>query len=308
MQAPVRVPAIPVRSGRRPRRRLPSGLVVPLLLLPALVPVLGLFLGGFLLALLQSLGYQPYLDGWSWSADSYTGLLSDRAVRASVGLTFRIALLATAVSAVLAVAVALLLRSTGRGRRLLTAVFQSSLPVPHVVGAAAMLLLLSQSGLVSRIAFAVGLTDSTAAFPQLTNDAFGWGILLEYVWKETAFIGVVVLAALSGGIAELEDVARTLGAGAAQRFRHVVLPLLAPAVLSTSVIVFAFTFGSYEVPFLLGQPFPATLPVVAYQSYTDTDLAARPAAFAISVVVAAVVGVLVLLYMRVVRRVLRREG
>lgn len=283
-------------------------MVVVLLLLPALVPVLGLFLGGFVLALLQSLGYQPYLGDWSWKLDSYTGLLSDRAVRASVWLTFRIALLATVISAVLAVAVALLLRSTGRGRRMLSAVFQSPLPVPHVVGAAAMLLLLSQSGLVSRIAFTLGLTDSTAAFPRLTNDSFGWAILLEYVWKETAFIGVVVLAALSGGVAELEDVARTLGADARQRFRHVVLPLLAPAVLSTSVIVFAFSFGSYEVPFLLGQPFPATLPVVAYQSYADSDLTSRPAAFALSVVIAMVVGALVLLYMRVVRHVLRRQG
>ena len=79
-------------------------------------------------------------------------------------------------------------------------------------------------------------------------------------------------------------------------------------MLSTSVIVFAFTFGSYEVPSLLGRAFPATLPVVAYQAYTDTDLTARPLAMAISVLIAVTVGVLVLAYMAMTERVLRRRG
>jgi putative spermidine/putrescine transport system permease protein len=125
------------------------------------------------------------------------------------------------------------------------------------------------------------------------------------VWKETVFIGVVVLAALSGAAAALEDAARTLGAGPWRRFRHVTLPVITPALVSTSVIVFAFSFGSYEVPLLLGQPFPSTLPVVAYQSYVDTDLTARPRAMAIAVVIAVVVTLVVLAYTVLTERVLR---
>ena len=60
-----------------------------------------------------------------------------------------------------------------------------------------------------------------------------------------------------------------------------------------------------EVPLLLGQPFPATLPVVAYQAYVDTDLTARPRAMAISVVIAVVVTLLVLGYVLLTERVLR---
>jgi len=303
--------ASPLGASRRERLagvRLPRGLRIALLLSPALAVVAVLFLGGFALGLAQSFGYLPFLDGWTWSLDAYRALAADPAVRASFGLTLRIALLSTAVSAVLAVAAALLLRATARGRRLLTLVFTANLPVPHLVGAVAMLLLLSQSGTVSRLSTAVGATDSTAAFPALTGDAFGWAILAEYVWKEVPFIGVVVLAALSRGVADLEDAARTLGASRWQRLRFVVLPLITPAVLSTSVIVFAFTFGSYEVPFLLGRPFPATLPVVAYQSYTDSDLTARPQAMAISVVIALGVGLLVLAYLRLSERVLGRRA
>lgn len=287
------------------RRGLPQGARTLLLLAPALAVVLVLFVGGLVLGLLQSLGYQPFLGARELSLDAYRGLVDDVEVRRSLVLTFRLALLATVLSAVLAVTAALLLRATRRGRRVATLLFTLNLPVPHLVGAAAMLLLLGQSGLFSRLLAAVGLVDVPADAPVLTNDAFGWAILAEYVWKETPFIGIVVLAALSGGVADLEGAARTLGAGAWQRFRFVVLPLITPAVLSTSVIVFAFTFGSYEVPLLLGQPFPATLPVVAYQAYSDTDLTARPRAMAIAVVIAVLVTLVVLAYTALTERVLR---
>lgn len=276
-----------------------------LLLAPALTVVLGLFVTGLALGVAASLGYQPFLPTAEIGLDAYRALLTDVEVRASIALTFRLALLATLISSVLGVLSALALRATRRGRRTATLLFQANLPVPHLVGAAAMLLLLGQSGLLSRVLFALGLVDSPADAPALTDDAFGFAILAEYVWKETVFIGVVVLAALSTGAAALEDAARTLGAGPWQRFRFVVLPLVTPAVVSTSVIVFAFSFGSYEVPLLLGQPFPATLPVVAYQAYSDPDLAARPRAMAIAVVLAVVVSAVVVAYSVLTERVLR---
>lgn len=287
------------------RRGLPQGVRTALLLSPALLVVLGLFVAGLSLGVAASLGYQPFLPTTHWSLDAYRGLLTDREVRASLGLTVRLAVLATVISSVLAVLAALALRGTRRGRRVATLLFQLNLPVPHLVGAAAMLLLLGQTGLLSRVLHLVGLVSTPADAPVLTNDSFGWSILAEYVWKETVFIGVVVLAALSGGVVALEDAARTLGAGSWQRFRFVVLPVITPALVSTSVIVFAFSFGSYEVPLLLGQPFPATLPVVAYQAYTDTDLDARPRAMAIAVVVAVVSTLVVIAYTVLTERVLR---
>lgn len=289
----------------RGRPAVPQGIRTLLLLTPALAVVLVLFVGGLGFGILQSLGYSPYLGSTGLSLDAYRELATDVEVRASLLLTFRLALLATAVATTLGVTGALLLRGTRRGRRTATALFQANLPVPHVVGAAAMLLLLGQSGLLSRVLFALGLVDAPSQAPALTNDGFGWSILAEYVWKETPFIGVVVLAALSGGVADLESAARTLGAGGWQRFRFVVLPLITPAVLTTSIIVFAFSFGSYEVPLLLGQPFPATLPVVAYQAYSDTDLTSRPRAMAIAVVIAVLVTLVVLAYTVLAERVLR---
>ena len=105
---------------------------------------------------------------------------------------------------------------------------------------------------------------------------------------------------------ELERAARTLGASAWQRIRHVTLPLVAPPVAAASTLVLAFAAGSYEVPFLLGRPYPATLPVVALQYYRDTDLTSRPQAMAVGVLIAAFSTVLLAAYLTLTSRLSRR--
>ena len=95
---------------------------ISLLLAPALLVITALFLGGLAEGVAQSFGYLPFRPGWHWSGDAYAALWQDKAVRASFVLTFRTALLATLLSTLLGVGGALLVRSTRRGKRLLSAV------------------------------------------------------------------------------------------------------------------------------------------------------------------------------------------
>lgn len=290
----------------RLRGSVPRSVRIGLLLLPAMSVVTVFLVGGVGQALAQSLGYQPFLPGWQLSLDAYRQVWADPGVRASLALTARVAVLSTTVSAVLGTAVALLIHPLTRARRWSLPLLQTTLAVPHLVGALCMVLLLSQVGLLSRIAHAVGVSGSPDGFPALTADSFGIGIIAEYVWKETPFIAVLALAALNRGSDELTDAARVLGAGRWQRLRHVTLPVLTPSVTAGSVLVFAFAFGSYEVPFLLGRPYPATLPVVAYQYYADTDLAARPQAMAVAVLISVTSVLVVAAYLAVTTRLSRR--
>jgi putative spermidine/putrescine transport system permease protein len=78
-----------------------------------------------------------------------------------------------------------------------------------------------------------------------------------------------------------------------------------PGVLSASVLVFAFTFGAYEIPAILGANYPAALPVLAYRKYTDVDLAARPEAMAMAIVIAVLSALMIFLYLRYARRRVR---
>lgn len=285
------------RSSRPPR-----GLRIALLLSPAAVVIGVFFVGGVAQAVAQSFGYQPFLPGYHWSADAYRAIWHDPAVRGSLLITLRVSLLSTVIAAGLGVGGALAIRRLRRGRGWVTGLFQVNLAVPHLVGALCMLLLLGQSGVLARLAHTAGLSGSPAAFPQLTGDRFGWGIVAEYAWKETPFVGIIALAALSRGVAELEDAARMLGATRWRRLRHATLPLLAPPVAAASVLVFAFAAGSYEVPYLLGRPYPATLPVVALQDYRDTDLSVRPQAMAVAVVITLLTTVLVVAYLALAKR------
>ena len=285
-------------------QRVPPRVRVWLLLSPALLVVGVFFVGGVGQALLQSLGRQPFLGETDWSLDAYRATFADPAFRASLVLTLRVVVLSTAFATVLGVALALLVRRHARGP--LTTLLQSTLAVPHLVGALCIGLLLSPSGLVSRLAASVGLVDSAQDFPVLTNDAFGWGIIAEYTWKEAPFIAVVALASLTPAVRDLEGAARTLGAGPWRRLRTVTLPMIAPAVAAGSVLVASFAAASYEVPRLLGQSFPATLPVVALQRFNDTDLLVRPQAMAVATILAVLSLTLVAAYLVLVSRLTRR--
>jgi putative spermidine/putrescine transport system permease protein len=289
------------------RRRLSPIARTWLLLSPALAVIFVLFIGGVLFGLSQSLNYLPFIGQNDLNLDAYVAMFANPAFLPSLVLSLWVAFASTIISAVLAIASALFLRQTSVGKRLGTYLFQLNLAIPHIVGAVGILVLFSQSGLISRITHFLGLTPDPGSFPPLVNDPWGFGIIAEYVWKETVFIGVVVLAALSGSTRDFEDLARTLGAGWWQRFRHVTLPFIMPGVMATSIIVFAFSFGSYEVPYLLGQPYPAVLPVMAYLTYTNVDLAARSEAQAINIFIATVVVILVLVYMRLSSRFVRGE-
>ena len=280
-------------------------LTITLLLMPAIVVILLLFMGGLITGFLRSLGYFPLIGLNDFNFDAYTSIFTDNGFIRSFILTFHIAFTSTLIASILVVASAMLLRPAFQGKRFVQFIFSLNLTIPHLVGAVGVLYLFSGSGLVSRLATGAGLIDSPAGFPAMVNDPWAIGIIIQYVWKEIPFIGVIVLAILLSVGEDYESVARSLGANRWQAFRNVTLPLIMPGVVSASVIVFAFTFGAFEIPWLLGSTFPKALPVLAFESYTDVDLAARPQAMAMAMVIAVMSSLMILAYMKVSRRYVR---
>ncbi len=281
-------------------------LKIALLLAPA-VGVIGiLFVGGLGVALVQSLGHMPAIGMTEWSLEAYRQVLGDEDFVDSLLLTLYVSGVSTGLSTVLAVLAALALRRS-RGR-LSAVVFQLPITIPHLVAAVGIALVVAQTGLGARLAAALGLIGEPKEFPALLYDRHSVGIILTYVWKEVPFIALVVLASLRGVASELEEVARTLGAGAWQRFWYVVFPVISPSVVAASLLVFAFTFGAFEVPYLLGKSYPTMLPVMAYNEYREIDLAARPAAMAINVLIALITGTAAALYLRLARDLGGRRG
>jgi putative spermidine/putrescine transport system permease protein len=106
---------------------------------------------------------------------------------------------------------------------------------------------------------------------------------------------------------EYDAVARTLGASGWQRFRHVTWPFIAPGIGGAALMVFAYVFSAFELPFLLGRPYPSMLPVVAQQRFMSVDLADRPAAMAAAFVLTLIAAAAVRLYLALAHSVYGRE-
>jgi len=276
---------------------------IPIMLAPALAVIILLFLGGLLLGLLQSVNYMPIIGLNDFSLDAYASIFSNPQFLGSLALTLGISIVTTLLTIVFSIVTALALRQTFLGKRLVNFLYQFPITIPHLVIAIGIMLLFSQSGFFSRIALNLGFITTQSEFPILVYDDLGIGIVLVYLWKQIPFVGLIVLSILQSSGNDFEELAHSLGANKWQTFRHVLLPLIIPGILPASIICFAFVFGSYEVPFLLGKPYPAVLSVLAYRLYEDTDLSARPEAMAIAVFIAVFVSILVLVYKKVIKNV-----
>jgi putative spermidine/putrescine transport system permease protein len=273
-------------------------IILGCMLVPALLFVAGTFFAGLFISGVQSLDYFPLIGKTTLSLHVYSELFHSAVFYRSLFYSLGISLVTTTIAALIAVLLALWIGRYTRQGGGLHFLLQFNLPVPHVVGAIAILILFRQSGLISRLAYWAGLIQQPSQFPVLVTDQNGIGIVLEYVWKEVPFIAVSVLSILKSWVVPYEKQLQLLGANAWQRWRFVTFPFMLPALLASSIIVFAYTFGSFEVPYVLGSVSKPTLPILAYQAYLNPDLRYRPAAMAINMVITIISMILIILYMK----------
>ncbi len=262
-----------------------------LLLLPAVGVIVLLFFGGLFDGLMKSLGYFPAIGETQLQVTAYTSLIQSEGFWDSLVLTARIAFLSSVIGALmgggLAISLFMLNHSTKSAvPQFWHRVFQLPLTIPHLVGGYIIVLLFMQSGFLSKILASAGWIEEITDFPVLVNDPFGWGIILTYAWKEAPFVSIMIYPVLTRIHRAWRDVSRVFGASNWNFIREIVLPALLPAWTIAAFIVFVFTFSAFEVPYLLGVTYPSMLPVYAYQLYTSGELADRPEALAVNIILA----------------------
>jgi putative spermidine/putrescine transport system permease protein len=84
--------------------------------------------------------------------------------------------------------------------------------------------------------------------------------------------------ALAGFDPGLEAAAKTLGATPGETVRRVVLPLLVPSFVLAALLVFAVSWGEFNVSFLLATPLLQTFPAALYSTYTANSFPVAAAA------------------------------
>lgn len=201
---------------------------------------------------------------------------------AAVGWTLWIATASTVVATFAAVLLAVTFRAESKTDRIGRMVAVLPLPVPHVVAALSSLLILGQSGLLSRVANAAGIFSTPAQMPPLVYDRLGIGLIFALVWKEIPFLALIAFTMLKSRGGLLEESARSLGAGRLQTFLYATWPVLWRGMLPGIVAVATFVAGSYETAALLAPSRPLALPLLTMERYTGAAIELRPDAFVLA--------------------------
>lgn len=278
-----------------------------LLILPFVV-ITALVLVAIFNVLVQSFGYIPAFGLTELTFEHYREAFASRDFLSALGVSLRIAIISAVLSTVLGtVLCAALVR---RNRKNGAALYLVRLPilVPHTVVAVFVIALLSQTGLLARFAYAVGLISDYTQFPQLLYTQSYGGAILAYLWKEIPFVAYFTLALMSSISGTLGEAAENMGASPLRSFFYVTLPLSLPAIAKAFLIIFIFAFGGYELPFLLGVTIPKALPVQAYLSYMSPDLLDRPYAMAMNGILLILSAAIAAIYFVLVKRLTRRLG
>lgn len=276
-----------------------------LLLSPALLVLVVLFLGGVILGLSQSLGYFPILGLEDPTFSYYIEVWSSSEFFHSLIFSLFIAFTSSVLTVIIGVFFAYQLVKLKGKNKIINLLYKLPIIVPHIIASLMVFLILTQSGILSRIAFQLGFIEEISEFPRLIFDKFGIGIIAAYLWKQIPFVILVVYTVLKHINNSFEAAARNLGASSSQVFKEIYLPLAAPSIGSAFIIIFAFSLGAFEIPYLLGPTYPQTLSVLAYKNYISLDLTQRPYTMVIAMSLTMITVILIIIYRKILSLVSR---
>jgi ABC-type sugar transport system permease subunit len=253
------------------RRRL--NLTGYLFLAPAVLFVVATVLYPLLYNIAQSffdVGVREVAQGGAvWvGLENYVDQFGRPAFWRSLGVTLIYAFGTVALTFLLGLGLALMFRRVYRGRNVLRALILIAWVLPSVVSANVWRWLLDGSyGLLNAALNAVGLIEGDVYWLGQPTTALV-AVIVATAWTFGPLAMIMLSAGMEGISPTLYEAARIDGASPWQQFRRITLPLLKPVSLTAGLLIFIFTFKTFDTIFLLtgGGPGNATetLPVYAY--------------------------------------------
>jgi len=246
--------------------------------------------------------------------DNYTALADDPVFHTGVLNSFVFTAYAEIFKVTLGLIAALMLHHMRRGRAVLAGIILLPWVVPTVVTAftwrslfdpifGSINVLLTDSG-IGPVLAAIGLVDSWPA-EWLSDPALAMpAVILVNVWKGIPFFTVTFLAGLKAIDSSLHEAAMVDGATPWQRFRHVTLPGLRHVMIVTTLLSSIWTFNNFDLIWLMtqGGPGDATAPYVMVAYSKAIQQLQLGAGAAVTLVMLPVVGILVFILVRLMRR------
>jgi spermidine/putrescine transport system permease protein len=242
--------AVATKPGATPRARAHRAVTlsaVPTLAWLALFVIIPIGIA-VVVSLRQSDAYGLRAD---WTLQQWQRIFGNRLYIGLLFKTLRIAVVTTALSLLIAYPVALYLtqlRETPK-RAVLLLLFVPFW-VGFVVRTFAWLPILGRNGLINQSLLALGIIDQPLEWLLYNEGAVYLGLINGYL----LFMILPIFLSLERIDRSLREAAQDLHASELAIWRHVLLPLSMPGVLSGCVMVFLLAFGAYVTPALLGGP------------------------------------------------------
>lgn len=174
--------------------------------------------------------------------------------------SFKVTIVATLISATLGLLMAYITRQVRiAGSKWLNILIVVSYLSPPFIGAYAWIQLLGRNGLITKALNALLGIE----FPGIYGFA---GIVLVFSLQSFPLVYMYVCGALENLDNSLNEAAESLGASNFQRVTGIILPLVMPTVLASSLLVFMRVFSDFGTPMLIGEGY-RTFPVVLYNQF-----------------------------------------
>ena len=257
-------------------KKTPCILIAPIVLLGVL------FIFGVTNGIVQSLGYIPAFNMTNLTLNYYIEIFKSPTFLESLKTSLQISLISSILAVILGTALTAALVNTEHTSGKVLQIIKLAILIPHTIVAIFSISILSQNALIARFLYKLGLISTQADFPLLLYSKSNLGIILGYIWKEIPFVSFFSVLLMSSVDKTLGQASENLGVSKLKSFFYITLPLSMPAIKKAFLIILTFSFGAYDLPFLLGATMPRALPVQAYIEYTHPDLTHRPFAMAMN--------------------------
>jgi len=251
----------------------------------------------------------PWLGAKFVGWENYRDLATDPVARGSFVTSLLFVAVTTPIEVLVGLAMALVLNESFRGRGWLRAIVLIPWAVPTVVSSQMWRFIFNDRyGLFNYLIFGSATQNYWAplAEPGLALMA----VMLADIWKTSSFAGLILLAGLQGIPGELYEAAAIDGATTWQKFRHVTLPLLRPALLLALLFRTIDALKVFDLVFVMTQGGPAdTTNILQFYGYKKIFAEGMIGyGSAIAVAVFAISLLLSILYLRVSGAgIIRRE-
>lgn len=196
---------------------------------------------------------------WGLHLDNYLELAAKPYLWRAVLVSLEITLTVTAVSVLLAYPLAWIIafRVPARWQRLVLLLAILPFWTSYVVRSYAWLLVLSREGIVNDALLALGLVSEP-----ITMASTRFATVTGFVHFFVMLLTLTIYANLRQLSPNYRRAAQDLGAGPIATFRHVVLPLTLPGIVTGAFLTFVLCIGDYVTPQILGGNTELTVPQV----------------------------------------------